>query len=110
MSIYVCKHSIRKHSNVDIRIYILCVYLVTHVLVVACLFKLHGVVCSCVIEPYNKHPNLLEVLLSLLKAEQVHSIRREVCDICAYLLLYMLFYILDNKSFRIIRGIGSIQA
>ena len=40
--------------------------------------------CSCVIEPYTKHPNLLEVLLSLLKGEQVHSIRREVwqciCD------------------------------
>jgi len=34
--------------------------------------------CRCVIEPYNRHPILLEVLLNLLKTEQVQNIRREV--------------------------------
>jgi len=32
-----------------------------------------------VIEPYQKYPMLLDVLLSFLKTEQTASIRREVC-------------------------------
>ena len=34
--------------------------------------------CRYVVEPYRKYPNLLEVLLNFLKAEQAPGIRREV--------------------------------
>ncbi|XP_065891468.1 serine/threonine-protein kinase mTOR-like isoform X2 [Dysidea avara] len=40
---------------------------------------------GCVIEPYNKHLNLLEVLLNLLKTEQVLSIRRETIRVIGLL-------------------------
>ncbi len=33
---------------------------------------------GCVVEPYEKYPQLLEVLLNFLKTEQALSIRREV--------------------------------
>ncbi len=36
---------------------------------------------GCVVEPYKKYPQLLEILLNFLKTEQALSIRREVCQV-----------------------------
>ena len=33
---------------------------------------------GCVVEPYKKYPQLLEILLNFLKTEQALTIRREV--------------------------------
>jgi len=41
-----------------------------------------------VIEPYQKYPMLLDVLLSFLKTEQTGSIRREVSALFTSLVLH----------------------
>jgi FKBP12-rapamycin complex-associated protein len=38
-----------------------------------------------VIEPYLKYPNLLEILISILKTEQIHVIRRETMKVMGVL-------------------------
>jgi FKBP12-rapamycin complex-associated protein len=40
---------------------------------------------SYVVEPYLKYPNLLEVLINILKTEQVHSTRREAVKLIGIL-------------------------
>lgn len=41
--------------------------------------------CSCVIQPYQEFPTLLELLLSFLKTEQLVSIRRETLRVLGLL-------------------------
>lgn len=53
---------------------------------------------GCVVEPYHKYPQLLEILLTFLKMEQAPTIRREVIRVLG------LLGALDPHKYRMITG------
>jgi len=64
-----------------------------------------------VIEPYQKYPMLLDVLLSFLKTEQTASIRREVCSLFGlYDIHFSAWFIINYANFcaTVVLAVGSI--